>query len=68
MLGCFLRMLGFDSHTYSYTCSAGTGKSAIINDFLAQLPRERYVTCNISFSARTTSDQTQDIIFSKVER
>ena len=46
----------------------GTGKSAITNNFLLQLPKDKYIICNISFSARTSSNQTQDIIFSKLDR
>ena len=46
----------------------GTGKSAITNNFLLQLPKDKYIINNINFSARTTSNQTQDIIFSKLER
>ena len=45
-----------------------TGKSAITNSYLLSLPRNQYVICNINFSAQTTSNQTQDIIYSKVDR
>ena len=55
--------------TFLYSSTfAGTGKSAITNDFLVKLPRDKYVICNINFSARTTSNQTQDILFSKLDR
>ncbi|PVD24893.1 hypothetical protein C0Q70_15383 [Pomacea canaliculata] len=46
----------------------GTGKSAITNNHLLELPRDQYVTCNINFSAQTSANQTQDIIFSKLDR
>ena len=46
----------------------GTGKSAITNNYLLQLPKEKYIINNINFSARTDSNQTQDIIFSKLDR
>ena len=46
----------------------GTGKSAITNSFLVGLPRDRYVLNTISFSARTTAGQTQDIVMSKLDR
>eukprot|EP00794_Sanderia_malayensis_P006878 gene6878-7653_t len=46
----------------------GTGKSAITNNYIATLDRDRYVTNFMNFSAQTSSSQTQDMIFSKLER
>jgi dynein heavy chain len=46
----------------------GTGKSAIVNDRILKLPKEKYLPNTITFSARTTASQTQDIIFSKLDR
>eukprot|EP00795_Rhopilema_esculentum_P009610 gene9610-17369_t len=48
--------------------STGTGKSAITNNYLVRLPREKYIPININFSARTSAGQTQDIIMSKLDR
>jgi dynein heavy chain len=33
----------------------GTGKSIIIQNFLAELPQDQFVAINVSFSAQSTS-------------
>ncbi|XP_054711131.1 dynein axonemal heavy chain 3-like [Uloborus diversus] len=46
----------------------GTGKSAITNNFIINLPKEKYLPNSINFSARTSASQTQDIIMGKLDR
>ncbi len=46
----------------------GTGKSALTNNYLLALPKERYLPNIINFSARTTASQSQDIVMSKLDR
>ncbi|XP_062266298.1 dynein axonemal heavy chain 3 [Platichthys flesus] len=46
----------------------GTGKSVINQSFLVDLPKEKYTPNCINFSARTSANQSQDIIMAKLDR
>lgn len=46
----------------------GTGKSSIVLNYMMSLPKEKFIVNVINFSARTTANQTQDIIMSKLDR
>ncbi|RMX56942.1 hypothetical protein pdam_00011068, partial [Pocillopora damicornis] len=46
----------------------GTGKSAITNNYILRMPPEKYIANFMNFSAQTTSNQTQDMILSKLDR
>ncbi|XP_076766493.1 dynein heavy chain 3, axonemal [Xylocopa sonorina] len=46
----------------------GTGKSAIVLNYLEFLPRDKYIENIVNFSARTTASQTQEIVMSKLDR
>ncbi|CAG5890787.1 unnamed protein product [Menidia menidia] len=46
----------------------GTGKSVINKSFLVKLPKEKYTPNCINFSARTSANQTQDILMTKLDR
>lgn len=46
----------------------GTGKSAQTLSYMMSLPKDKYIPNFINFSARTSANQTQDIIMSKLDR
>lgn len=46
----------------------GTGKSAIILDYMMSLSKDKYTENMINFSARTSAAQTQEIVMSKLDR
>lgn len=46
----------------------GTGKSATLLNFLREIPREKYITNTINFSAQTAANQVQDLVMGKLDR
>jgi dynein heavy chain len=46
----------------------GTGKSVSVLNFLQELPKEKYMTNVLNFSARTTAHQVQEQVMSKLDR
>lgn len=46
----------------------GTGKSATLLNFLKELPRDKFIMNTINFSARTSAQQVQDLVMSKLDR
>lgn len=47
---------------------SGTGKSSIVLNLLLNLPKEKFLPNIINFSARTSSNITQDMIMTKLDR
>ncbi|KAM4746905.1 dynein axonemal heavy chain 3-like [Rhinophrynus dorsalis] len=64
----FLETLLLQDKPLLFVGPTGTGKTAITNSFLRQLPQEKYVVCQINFSVQTSANQTQDIFLTKLER
>lgn len=64
----FLEKLLMKEKALLFVGPTGTGKSAISNNYLMQLSKEKYIINNINFSAQTSANQTQDIIFAKLDR
>lgn len=46
----------------------GTGKSATILNFLKDLPKDKFIMNTVNFSARTSAQQVQDLVMSKLDR
>lgn len=64
----FLHTFLYQNVPVLFVGPTGTGKTAVTNNFLIKLPKESYIANTISFSARTSANQTQDIVMSKLDR
>lgn len=64
----FMRNLLHRSIPILFVGPTGTGKSVIVLNYLEFLPRDRYLENIINLSARTTANQTQEIVMSKLDR
>ncbi|XP_025198734.1 LOW QUALITY PROTEIN: dynein heavy chain 3, axonemal-like [Melanaphis sacchari] len=64
----FLRILLKNEIPLLFVGPTGTGKSAIVLDYLIHLPKEYFLANVLNFSARTAANTVQDIIISKLEK
>ncbi len=64
----FLKMFLNNEIPVLFLGPTGTGKSAITLSHIMSLPKDKYIANVINFSARTTANQTQDIVMSKCDR
>ncbi|XP_020300595.1 dynein heavy chain 3, axonemal isoform X2 [Pseudomyrmex gracilis] len=64
----FIKQFLHQSIPVLFVGPTGTGKSAIVLNYLVSLPREKFLENIINFSARTNAPQTQEIVMSKLDR
>jgi dynein heavy chain len=64
----FLKMMLEANIPVLFVGPTGTGKSAVILNYLSSLPRDKFIRSVVNFSAWTSANQTQEIILSKLDR
>ncbi|CAB0007617.1 unnamed protein product [Nesidiocoris tenuis] len=64
----FLKLLLTARVPVLFVGPTGTGKSSLVTSYLMSLAREKFLPNVLNFSARTSANQTQDIIMSKLDR
>jgi len=64
----FLKMNLEAKNPVLFVGPTGTGKSAVILNYLSSLPRDKFICSVVNFSAWTSANQTQEILMSKLDR
>lgn len=64
----FLQLLLKNEIPLLFVGPTGTGKSVIVLDYLIHLPKEKFLVNVLNFSARTSANNVQDIIISKLDK
>ena len=65
---CFHYSINFYMYNLGISGPSGTGKSFLTNVYVRKLSKEKFITNVINFSARTSTNYTQDVIMSKLDR
>ncbi|XP_050512273.1 dynein axonemal heavy chain 3 isoform X2 [Diabrotica virgifera virgifera] len=64
----FLKMCLDNKIPILFIGPTGTGKSAVVMDYMLNLPKEKFLPNIVNFSARTSSTLTQEMVMSKLDK
>jgi len=64
----FVELCTSNKRPMLYVGPTGTGKSAYVRESLMKLPKDKFVASFINFSAKTTANQTQNLIMGKLDK